>query len=452
MEPYLVESICEIARLVRDKGANNDVSGLLFGKAEPGTRSITALKTFVDVGAHSELARRQRWEKAYKAAAEEAKNDLELSQLEIVGWFSFRQGSGLLSGDVIFHNQHFRKSEDIALIIWREGPSQITAEVYSKSDSDRLTSDDYRWGSVRLSADIRHMREPVELAMRMKLNEDSYLNTYDDEPPPSHFDSLKRGAEAISDRLFGFLSRGKEEAYDKKIRGLIGDGRLPGRTKPSIDAVEPIANPQAYFNPYSDTLAGRARPTFDSSIRQAATEPASAGPTKAPEPATPSFTSPAFTSPAQKIPAFTPPSFATPPAPTPAPPPAWPSSGSGFGTAPARIPEYRSDFRFSDASAPLTLPPPGSFGPQIDASPSTGMELALIGRAPRDQRIASAASLAGTTAQSFALATGDWIVSGLFKSGVRVSCIRRVARRERTPWADYSLCVSGNWIEPSGAE
>jgi len=363
IEPYVVESLCDLARIMRDKGtANNDISGLLFGKAEPGVRSVDALKTFVDMGSHSELVRRQRWETAYKTTAAEAKHDLELSQFEIVGWFSFRNSSGLLSSDLVFHNQHFRKSEDIALIIWREGPSQMTAEVYSKADNDVLTTDDYRWGSVRLSADIRHMSESIELAMRMKLSDDSYLRTYDTDEPLSHFEMLKRRAEAVSDRLFGFLNRGKEEEYNEKIRGLIGDGRLPGRPKAQkngkngsssheSDAVEPAPAPPAYFNPYSDVAVKKSRPVSDKTPKSAV-PPAPVIPTPAPPPAVP----------------------------TPAPPLANAAFGSGFAngyaTAPARIPDYRADFRFSEPEPPLAMPPP------VNA-----LELAQIGRAPRTGRV-----------------------------------------------------------------
>jgi TonB family protein len=371
MEPYLVESVCNLARLMREKGTqNNDISGLLFGTVEAGVRTIQALKTFADMGSHSELARRQRWEKAYQATAEEARNDIELSQYQMVGWFSFRTGSGLLSSDLVFHNQHFRKAEDVALILWRDGPSQMTAEVYSRSENDALTSDDYRWGSVRLSADIRYMSDAVELAMRTKLNDDSYLRTYENDEPVSHFEALKRRAEAVSERLFGFLNRGKEDEYNENIRGLIGDGRLPGhsqlqtsrettsrettsretisRETISRETISRDANvPEPYLHTSPDVaVAALNRPGFSDYTKPAPI--AGVIPVAVPEPAPPAMG-------------------------------AWPGSGSGYGTAPARIPEriaeYRSDFRFPEASL---LPVPAS-----------GMELAQIGRAPRTGRAVS---------------------------------------------------------------
>jgi TonB family protein len=380
MEPYVVESLCDMARLMRDKGTpSGDISGLLFGKGEPGVRSIEALKTFVDMGSHSELVRRQRWEKAYQTAADEARNDLELSQLEIVGWFSFRTGGGLLSSDLVFHNQFFRRPEDVALIIWRDGPSQMTTEVYSKSDKDTLTFEDYRWGSVRLSADIRHMRDPLELAMRMKLSEDSYLRTYESDEPTSYFQMLKRRAEAVTDRLFGFLhSKQDEEAFDGRVRGLIGDGRLPGRVYPPLNGPslngpdngpdginggnpklfepeEPPATRRAYFNPYADVALGRGRSGFDD-VPRSSSYPAPVIPTPAPQPASQSANQPA-----------------TRPQPSMG---SWPASGSGFGTAPARVPEYRGEYGFPEPDVPFAMPSPG-----------TGMELAHIGNAPRTGRI-----------------------------------------------------------------
>ena len=233
LEPYLIESICELSRVIREKGsAQTDVSGLLYGSADKGSRVVTALKTFPDAGPRSDLARRERLEKAYIAAVEEANEDPELSSLQLIGWFSFRNGSGLLSSDVVFHNQHFRKPEDLAIVIWREGTAQITAEVYSKSGQTSMTSSDYRWSSVRLSSEIRHMTEPIDLAMRVKLSDDSFLRAYSNEPdePESVFDNLKKRTGETMSRMMGFFQvRPKQELYTARVRGLIGDGRLPAQ-------------------------------------------------------------------------------------------------------------------------------------------------------------------------------------------------------------------------------
>ncbi len=342
MEPYLVESICELSRLVRDKGhLHTDISGLLFGKSEPGTRTVEALKTFADVGTHSDLARRERLEKAYRTAVEEAKGDPELSALDVVGCFSFRNGSGLLSSDVVFHNQHFRKPEDLSLIIWREGPSQITAEFYSRNDNNSLTSDDYRWGSVRLSADIRHMHEPVDLAMRVKLADDSYLRTYDSDEPESQFASIMRRAEAVTERLFGFLHKRKDEEYTQKVRGLIGDGSLPNPANWPPEATgSQIPTPHAYLNPYAEASAKAMNRLSMAEIGK------------------------------------------------PAPAPAWPGLSTGFATglgaasapAPARTPDLARELAPNDPRKPLSLAVP-PLDPAHDLSRAG--DFSRVGQSPR---------------------------------------------------------------------
>jgi TonB family protein len=250
-----------------------------------------------------------------------------------------------------------------------------------------MTAEDYRWGSVRLSADIRHMREPVELAMRMKLTDDSYLRTYETEAS-SGFDTLKQ-------RFFGFLHRGKEEAaLNENIRGLIGDGRSNGRSKPTINAIEPLPNRQVYFNPYADAPANRNRAVLSEAAKPAAAAAAAAAPAVAPVPAevtsataaqaaaAPSqpVTAPPLAAPPLTAPPLTAPPLTAPPLTATTDPvqtPVWPAVGNGYATAPARIPEFAPDFRFNDGRLPPPLPP------------NAGLDLANIGRAPRTGRMAS---------------------------------------------------------------
>ena len=49
LAPYLVETLCELTRAVRDKThAHTEISGLLFGTAEEGLTTVEALRTFQD--------------------------------------------------------------------------------------------------------------------------------------------------------------------------------------------------------------------------------------------------------------------------------------------------------------------------------------------------------------------------------------------------------------------
>jgi len=88
LAPYLVEAVCELSRAVKDKThAQTEISGLLFGKAEEGFANVEALKTFKDSGPRSDLARRERMEKAFVAALALAQEDAEFKPYKLLGWF-----------------------------------------------------------------------------------------------------------------------------------------------------------------------------------------------------------------------------------------------------------------------------------------------------------------------------------------------------------------------------
>jgi TonB family protein len=234
LAPYLVESICELTRAVRDKTyAQSEISGLLFGSSETGWTVVKALKNFKDSGPRSDLARRERLDKAFTYAVAEAAQDTELAALKLVGWFSVRGSSGLLSSDIDFHNRHFKNSEDLALVIWREAETQAIAEVYSKGEDSRLSSEDYRWSSVRLSTEIRRVSEPIDLAMRAKVSEDAYLKTYQGKDSERR-DEWKKMAESAKQTMLSFLpARRKTEALEDSGAATSSGTREPARSYPA---------------------------------------------------------------------------------------------------------------------------------------------------------------------------------------------------------------------------
>jgi TonB family protein len=235
LAPYLVESICELTRAVRDKThAQTEISGLLFGSSEPGFTVVEALKNFKDSGPRSELVRRERLDKAFAAATAEASRDPELNVLKLVGWFSLRGSSGLLTSDIDFHNRHFKNSEELALVIWREADTQAIAEVYSKGEDTRLTSDDYRWSSVRLSTEMRRVSEPIDLAMRVKVSEDSYLKTYQSTDSEKR-DEWKKMAESAKRTMLSFLPG---QPKNDTAGGAASRGE-PARSYPATSFAEP---------------------------------------------------------------------------------------------------------------------------------------------------------------------------------------------------------------------
>ncbi len=207
LAPYLVEAVCELARALKDKThAQTEISGLLFGKSQDGLATVEALKTFKDSsGPRSDLARRERMEKAFTAAMALATEDPEFAAYKLLGWFSLRGGGGLINSDVEFHNRHFKTQEEIALIVWREGDTQITTELYAPVEPGRLTTEDYRWSSVRLSTELRHVSQPVDLVMRVRMNDDLYMRTYGIADGQEKKEEWKRMAENAKRTLLSLL-------------------------------------------------------------------------------------------------------------------------------------------------------------------------------------------------------------------------------------------------------
>ena len=119
--------------------------------------TVEALRTFEDTGPRSDLARRERQDKAFESAMAQADEDAELATYRLVGWFSLRSSSGLLSSDVEFHNRHFNQADDLALVVWREADTQVITELYARTENRLLSGSDYRWSSVRLSTELRRV-------------------------------------------------------------------------------------------------------------------------------------------------------------------------------------------------------------------------------------------------------------------------------------------------------
>lgn len=207
LAPYLVEAICELTRAIKDKThAQTEISGLLFGKSQDGLVTVEALKTFKDSsGPRSDLARRERMEKAFTAAMALANEDPEFAAYKLLGWFSLRGGGGLINSDVEFHNRHFKNPEEVALIVWREGDTQITTELYAPVEAGKLTTEDYRWSSVRLSTELRHVSQPVDLVMRVRMNDDLYMRTYGVSDGREKKEEWKRMADSAKRTLLSFL-------------------------------------------------------------------------------------------------------------------------------------------------------------------------------------------------------------------------------------------------------
>ena len=260
LAPYLVEAICELTRALKDKThAQTEISGLLFGKSQEGMLTIEALKTFKDSsGPRSELARRERMEKSFTAAMALANEDPEFAQYTLLGWFSLRGGGGLINSDTEFHNRHFKNSEDVALIVWRDGDTQLTTELYAPIESGKLSTEDYRWSSVRLSTELRQVSSPVDLVMRVRMNDDLYLRTYGVSSPNDRKEEWKKLAQNAKRTILSLLPGKGADADVKYPEDLEPPDRPLAPAPPPPPSPPPSAAPKRAFE--SRTLFREAEP------------------------------------------------------------------------------------------------------------------------------------------------------------------------------------------------
>ncbi|HEY3455491.1 MAG TPA: TonB family protein [Bryobacteraceae bacterium] len=217
LAPYLVETLCELTRAVRDKThAQTEITGLLFGTAGEEVTTVEALRSFEDTGPRSDMARRERLDRAFDNAMAQADEDPELAACRLVGWFSLRSSSGLLSSDVAFHNRHFKQAEDLALVVWREADTQVIAELYARTENRTLSGSDYRWSSVRLSTELRRVSEPIDLAMRAKVTADSYLRAYQNTEDDEKRHDLKKIASSVKRTALALMPKLPKREREKE--------------------------------------------------------------------------------------------------------------------------------------------------------------------------------------------------------------------------------------------
>ena len=109
--------------------------------------------------------------KALEHALGESQTDPEVSALDLVGWFALRSSAGLHTGDIEFHNAHFRRPKDLALILRSQPDGDVLLEFYSRAKTPRLSPEQHRWGALRLSTDVPVLG-PIEVTMRPAIGEE----------------------------------------------------------------------------------------------------------------------------------------------------------------------------------------------------------------------------------------------------------------------------------------
>jgi TonB family protein len=154
--------------------AQTDPGGLLFGLKRTDLVRVSAFKPFTVCEPTSTV------DAAIDAAIADWKADRVNSSLELIGWYVIRPASpiALPKPDAEIHNRHFQLPADLLMIVKPEQNEFISADVFSAAAGAILSIQDHNWGSVRFSAHSS-FSEPIDLAMRAKINDQFFLRTYE---------------------------------------------------------------------------------------------------------------------------------------------------------------------------------------------------------------------------------------------------------------------------------
>ena len=175
----------QVRNLPATEGMRTDESqgaaGLLFGTAEQDLLRVEASRAFP---AASGSSTREAMDTAFDRSFALAKADPELTSLQLVGWYSIRRPGNtapLSDQEIEFHNRHFRRATDLALIVnAKQGPSASvdSIDLYSRSSSNAVVSwQDHRSGSFVLSSGSQ-VSTSSDIALRDTVNSDHYLKVF----------------------------------------------------------------------------------------------------------------------------------------------------------------------------------------------------------------------------------------------------------------------------------
>ena len=138
-----VNDVCTQQQRIRQLPPNPEFPsmGLLFGTVAEHLVSVQGFKLLTNDECNSIYASKyKRRGDIFETLIAASKGEPELLSLNLVGWFSTRPLTGLLSSDIEFHNRYFRRASDIALVFKPEQTSVFLAELYARSSAARLST------------------------------------------------------------------------------------------------------------------------------------------------------------------------------------------------------------------------------------------------------------------------------------------------------------------------
>lgn len=147
--------------------------GLLFGAVGLREVNVEAFKWFKHADVDQKQSPGEPLDRAFDQCFANSRVDSELASLDLIGWYRVRADaeSELLNAEIEFHNRHFRRISDLALILTPD-QSSGTLNLYTRWANTLMSIERYRSATVEL-ANKMAPDAPVEVMMRAKVN-DSY--------------------------------------------------------------------------------------------------------------------------------------------------------------------------------------------------------------------------------------------------------------------------------------
>ena len=246
LSPSFVNPLLALPASERFPVAN--VHGLLFGLND--NTSVHVLKTqpfTIDLEQARDKPDYANEKKEFERAFEAAHKNLELKDRSLVGWYAMRESGGLLQSDIEFHNRHFPRPGDLAIIVRSNLPNEIICELYSRSIDGALTEENHRWGALRQAREAT-LEESTEVTMRTQMRDDFFLRAYQQSYEP------ETGAKpSLLKRVFSRSPKALEQHPESNLPDLP---RLAAATQRSNELVRAGDPPPVISIPMAPARSG----------------------------------------------------------------------------------------------------------------------------------------------------------------------------------------------------
>jgi hypothetical protein len=214
---------------------------------------VQAFKSFPEADLNSSKSQQpEHLDEIFTALVTESRIEQEVSPLALIGWYSVRARDGLDQSDIVFHDRHFRRFTDVALILRSEEQAGVLLQTYARSTEGLLTEQQHRRGAVRLAAGLQ-AAEPVDVTMSAKSPDEllkandalRYRGVYEaskslrQAEPQAQGKGIVQGAKRIASSVF-WPKRSKPERIDSTERRRAENTQLiPSIHSRSTDSVAP---------------------------------------------------------------------------------------------------------------------------------------------------------------------------------------------------------------------